>query len=257
MATIPPKPIRVWVTPPGPNPWKVIFLLEELGLNYEIKSFSFANVKEEPFININPNGRTPAIQDPNTNLTLWESGAICQYIIELYDTKHRLSYEGLNERHLCSQWLHFQMSGQGPDYGKCAWFSHLHPEKIDSAIKRYVGEINRVLGVLETVLAAKEEEKKEQWLVGDKMTYADMAFAPWNSRLGELLTLSTAEVYKAFPHVSAWQSLMVNLPSWKRSMDTRTKLMDEQELQWNGVPKGTETFNAFVKDIATGAYKKQ
>jgi glutathione S-transferase len=87
-------------TAPGPNPWKVVWIVEDLELPYELESFSFENVKRKPFIDINPNGRVPgtylppisaipdvsanhslslAIHDPNTDLTLWESGAIIQY----------------------------------------------------------------------------------------------------------------------------------------------------------------------------------
>jgi glutathione S-transferase len=63
----------------------------------------------------------PAIIDPNTDLTLWESGAIIQYLIEQYDTERKLSYDSLHEKHLLNQWLHFQMSGQGPYYSQLAW----------------------------------------------------------------------------------------------------------------------------------------
>lgn len=225
-------------------------MFEELGLNFDIKSFRFDDVKKPPFININPNGRVPAIEDPNTDITLWESGAIYQYLIEQYDTEHRLSYTTLKERHLCNQWLHFQMSGQGPYYGQASWFRHLHPEKYPSAIERYDNEIRRILGVLETVLAAKPADA--QWLVGDKMTFADMAFAPWNFRLSEVLTQPWDEVWAGFPHVRAWHERMVELPSWKRAMETRARLMDEQGLQWNGVPKGIDTFTDYEKKIAAG-----
>ncbi|KAI1737284.1 glutathione S-transferase [Xylaria scruposa] len=246
MATFPPKPICVWLTPPGPNSWEVVFILEELGLNYEIKSFSFADVKKKPFIDINPNGRVPAIEDPNTDITLWESGAILQYIVEQYDVNHRISHETLRERHLSSQWLHFQMSGQGPYYGQASWFKHLHPEPIPSAIERYTAEVRRILSVLEGVLAAKES----QWLVGDKMTFADLAFAPWNFRLSEVLVQPWDEVWEGVPRVRAWHEKMVELSSWKRCMETRARLMDEQGLQWNGVPKGIETFNDYEKQLA-------
>lgn len=103
---------------------EAIFLFEELELNYEVKSFRFDDIKKKPFIDINPNGRVPAIEDPNTDLTLWESGAIYQYLIEQYDTDKRLSYTTVKEKNLCNQWLHFQMSGQGPYYGQCGWFQH-------------------------------------------------------------------------------------------------------------------------------------
>ncbi|KAL2020339.1 hypothetical protein VTK56DRAFT_8567 [Thermocarpiscus australiensis] len=246
----PPKPIRVWITPPGPNPWKVIFLCEELGLNYEIKSFRFDDVKKKPFTDINPNGRVPAIEDPNTGLTLWESGAIYQYLIELYDTDKRLQYTTLNERHLCNQYLHFQMSGQGPYYGQAGVFRHLFPEKIPSVIERYNNEVRRVLGVLEVILAARPAD--QQWLVGDKMTFADMAFVPWNFRLSEVLVEPWDKVWEGVPHVRAWHEKMIELPSWKRAMEIRARLMDEQGLQWNGVPKGIETFTEYEEKIKKG-----
>ncbi|UKZ74704.1 hypothetical protein TrVFT333_002374 [Trichoderma virens FT-333] len=245
------KPIRVWLTPPGPNPWKPIFLLEELGLSYQIQSFRFDDVKKEPFISINPNGRVPAIEDPNTGVTLWESGAIYQYLIEQYDTKNRLTYDTLSEKHRCNQWLHFQMSGQGPYFGQCGWFQHLHPEKIPSAIERYSNEVRRVLGVLEGVLAAKPAAA--QWLVGDKMTFADMAFVPWNGRLNEVLMQPWDEIWDGLPYVRAWHEKMVELPSWKRSMEKRSRLMDEQGLQWNGFPKGIQSFQEYEKAIENNA----
>jgi len=185
-------------------------------------------VKDKPFTDINPNGRVPAIEDPNTGVTLWESGAICQYLIEQYDPDHRLSYTTLKERHLCNQFLHFQMSGQGPYYGQATWFAYLHPEKIPSAIDRYKSETKRVLGVLKSVLTDKAAKGEGEWLVGNKMTFADMAFVPWNFRLGEVLNKSWDEVWEGKPHVRAWHERMVALPSWKRSMETRARLMNEQ-----------------------------
>lgn len=119
---------------------QVIVVLEELGVPYEIESIKFENIKKEPFINVNPNGRVPgmsicpnrsnplpmltpelAIEDPNTGITLWESGAILGYLIRQYDTENRISYEGLKEQTLCGQWLAFQISGQGPYFGQCTW----------------------------------------------------------------------------------------------------------------------------------------
>ncbi|KAK3681582.1 glutathione S-transferase [Podospora appendiculata] len=248
MATNPSKPIVVWITPC--HSYRPSFSSRSLGLNYTIKSFRFDDVKKPSFIDINPNGSVPAIQDPNTDITLWVSGAIYQYLEEQYDTDNRLIYPTLKEKHQCNQWLHFQMSGQSPYFGQCGWFQHLHPEKLPSAITRYANEIKRVLGVLEGVLAAKPADA--QWLVGDKMTFADMAFVPWNFRLSEVLLQPWDEVWAGTPHVRAWHERMVALPSWMRAMEIRARLMDEQGLQWNGVPKGIETFTEYEAKIAAG-----
>ena len=53
---------------------------------------------------------------------LWESGAIITYIVEQYDAEKKLSYETVKEKNLVNQWLHFQMSGQGPYWGTAGWF---------------------------------------------------------------------------------------------------------------------------------------
>lgn len=84
-------------------------MLKELGLPYEAKAISFPDLKQPSYLAINPNGRMPAIHDPNTNLTLWESGAILEYLVEKYDTQHRISFEpGTNESYLAKQWIFFQ-----------------------------------------------------------------------------------------------------------------------------------------------------
>jgi glutathione S-transferase len=90
-------------------------VLEELGLPHEINPISFPDLKKPEFLKINPNGRMPAIYDPNTDLTLWESGAIIEYLIEVYDKDHKMSFApGSNDSFLAKQWLFFQVSGQGP-----------------------------------------------------------------------------------------------------------------------------------------------
>jgi glutathione S-transferase len=119
-----------------------------------------ADLKKPPFEKLNPNGRVPAIEDPNTGITLWESGAIVEY----YDTKHSLTYASSPEKYFVKQWLHFQISGQGPYFGQAAWFEKFHPEKIESARERYKNEIKRVLKVLDKHL----ETSGKGFLVGDK-----------------------------------------------------------------------------------------
>ena len=87
---------------------------------------SYTALKEAPFTDLNPNGRAPAIEDPNTGLTIWESGAIVEYLIEQYDKDEKLHYDTLRERNLQRQYVFFQVSGQGPYFGQAAWYVLLH-----------------------------------------------------------------------------------------------------------------------------------
>jgi glutathione S-transferase len=66
------KPIKLYYHASGPNPSKVAIILEELGVPYETQNVDFKEIKQEPFINVNPNGRVPAIEDPNTGVKVWE-----------------------------------------------------------------------------------------------------------------------------------------------------------------------------------------
>lgn len=101
----------------GPNPKKVRMILEELSIPYEVKFLEFPEMKQPPFLSVNPNGRVPAIVDPNTNVKLWESSAIIEYLVETYDKHRKISFiPHSSEYYQAKQWLHFQMSGQGPYY---------------------------------------------------------------------------------------------------------------------------------------------
>jgi glutathione S-transferase len=104
----------------GPNPWKVVIILEELGLTYKtvpVDTTDGAN-RKPPYVLLNPNGRMPTLVDhSNNDFTIWESGAIILYLIEKYDTEKKLSFESFESNALAKQYLMFQMSGQGPYFG--------------------------------------------------------------------------------------------------------------------------------------------
>lgn len=93
----------------GPNPWKVAIVLEELNLPYETKYMDMGDLKKEPFTKLCVNGRVPVIEDPNTGITLFESGAIVEYLAETYDKEDKLSVSSTPEKFFQSQWLHFQV----------------------------------------------------------------------------------------------------------------------------------------------------
>jgi len=174
------KPIKLYSHASGPNPWKVAIILEELGLPYDTEYVDMAKIKQEPYISINPNGRVPAIEDPNTGYTIWESGACIQYLIAEYDKDHKLSYATKPEKYHTDQWLFFQVSGQGPYFGQLAWFKRFHPEKLPSAIERYEKEVDRVVSVIDAHLT----KTGKPYLVGDRCTYADLSFITWAGLVG-------------------------------------------------------------------------
>ncbi|KAK3682942.1 glutathione S-transferase [Podospora appendiculata] len=216
------QPIKLWGRI-GPNPPKVSILLEELSLPYEIVDVAWSEVKSPAYVAVNPNGRLPAIHDPNTNLTLWESGAIIEYLIERYDTQHTLSFApGSNESHLAKQWLFFQTTGQGPYYGQAVWFKRGDPEN-KVAIERYINEIHRVSGVVEGHLVAQGKEGGEgsdgPWLVGGRISYADLAWLPWQRVISKFLSTEEYDVAK-YPAMAAWLAKIQEREAVKKVLAT-------------------------------------
>ena len=221
------KPIKVWGRG-GPNPPKVAVVLEELGIPYEAIPMPLSDVKKPEYLAINPNGRLPFIYDLNTDLTLWESGAIVEYLVEKYDPEHKISFPPrTNDSYHAKQYLFFQVSGQGPYYGQAAWFKNFHAEKLPSAIDRYVGEINRVTGVLEKILSdqvkAVAPGEDGPWLVGNKYSYADISFISWQT---VILKVHTVDEYNPdnYPHVKAWVDRILARPAVQAGLATGGKL---------------------------------
>jgi glutathione S-transferase len=230
------KPIKLYGGILGPNPLKVGLILTTLGLPFESISVGFANVKGPEYEAINPNGRLPSIHDPNTNLTIWESGAIIEYLIERYDTQEprKLSFTPRSaEAELARSFLHLQVSGQGPYYGQAYWFKMYHAEKVPSAVERYVNEAKRVTGVLDKWLAKQKEANKENlgdgpWLVGNKLSYADIAFIPWQRSVH---TVMVEEGFNAdeFPHAKDWIERMVAREPLKAVLDDAAEQMAQMK----------------------------
>ena len=71
---------------------------------------------------------------------------------------------------------------------------------------RYGAEVKRIAGVLNTILSERE------WLVGDKCTYADLAFAMWNLQIEFFMSGRTGEEAwrtEEFPFFTRWQERMM------------------------------------------------
>ncbi|KAL4252417.1 Glutathione transferase family protein [Abortiporus biennis] len=219
------KQFTLYSHPGGPNGWKVTFVLEELCLSYETIYLDFGKgaQKAPEHTKYNPNGRIPTLIDHHNNdFVIWESCAIMLYLVQKYDKENKLYVSDFNDQALVNQYLFFQASGQGPYFGQAFWFEKNHPEKLQSAIDRYKNEIIRVLSVLETILADKE------WLVGGKPTIADLSFITWDLiviDLGILNGFKDFDLEKDFPLVLNWHKKVCEIPSVKRSLEVRAKVM--------------------------------
>jgi glutathione S-transferase len=98
-----------------PNGIKASILLEELNLDYKVHSISMKdNEQKEPwFLEINPNGRIPALTDTAEDgkpIRVFESGAILEYLVARYDKDHKVSYPyGSREHWEVISWVGFPL----------------------------------------------------------------------------------------------------------------------------------------------------
>jgi len=203
---------------PTPNGVKVSILLEELGLPYEVHLVDIS--KDETwtpeFLSLNPNGKIPAIIDPDgpggKPLPLFESGAILVYLAEragrFLPTDPAARYETL-------QWVFFQMAAIGPMFGQVGFFHKYAGSAFEDKRPRdrYVAESRRLLGVLEGRL------KDRAWIMGDGYTIADIAILGWVRNLVEHYGAGELVGYADFPHVAAWLARGLARPAVQRGLN--------------------------------------
>lgn len=190
-----------------PNGYKVSIALEEMKLPYSVTSISLKDkVQKEPwFLELNPNGRIPAIIDHDADdFAVFESGAILVYLAEKTGQFMPTDAKG---RSVVMQWLMFQMGGIGPMMGQANVFFRYFPEKIPSAIARYQNESRRLIEVLNSHLANNE------WLAGD-YSIADMANWAW-VRTHDWSGVSI----EGLEHVQRWHDVMAARPACQRGVE--------------------------------------
>ena len=168
--------LYTWTTPNGR---KVSIALEEMGLEYAIHPVNIgADEQFHPdFLKISPNNKIPAIVDRDTGTSVFESGAILQYLAE--KSGAFLPTSGA-ERAKVLEWLAWQVGGFGPMLGQLGHFTRFTDETVPYAIKRFTEESVRLYGVLDRRLGETE-------FVGGDYSIADMAIYPWSAAAYEAL----------------------------------------------------------------------
>ena len=201
-----------------PNGVKVSIMLEETGLPYEPHLVDIArNESWTPeFLSLNPNGKIPAIIDPDgpggKPLALFESGAILLY---LADKTGRLIPSDPARRWETIQWVFFQMAAIGPMFGQVGYFNRFAGKAIDDKrpLQRYVDESKRLLGVVEGRLGERE------WMMGDDYTIADIALIGWVRNLVTFYGARELVGFDSLRNVPAWLERALARPAVRRGLE--------------------------------------
>jgi glutathione S-transferase len=206
---------------PTLNGQKVTIALEEMGLPYEIVMVNILEGgQDDPaFRAINPNGRIPALVDPEAPggpVKVFESAAILQYL----GRRTGLFYPADEPtRTTIDSWLFWQMSGLGPMSGQVNFFTRAARKpgrdaaETGFAIARFRKETERLFAVLERGLEGGD------YLCGD-YSIADMCVWTWIDKYPD-----NGGGLGRHPAIAAWHGRIAERPAVKRALEVGADLV--------------------------------
>ena len=186
---------------------RVLWLLEELGVAYDIKHYARdAQTRLAPpeLKTVHPLGKSPVITD--NGFTVYESGAIVDYLIRhhgggrLQPAPHTREFEAYH------QWLHYSEGSAMLPLMLKLYVSRLGDAgaplfpRIESEIANHLGYVNESL-------------KAKDWLVGDALSGADIQM----SFVGEVA--GSRGNRAAFPHIDAWVKRFQARPAYLKALE--------------------------------------
>ena len=189
-----------------PNGRKVSIALEELGVPYEVEVVDLQAPEHptEAFLRLNPNHKIPVLEDDG--LVVWESGAILLHLAEKYGKLLPADPAGRIE---AIQYAFFQTGGLGPNLGRlAAAIRKPEGERNAEMIEIFSNEVDRLMGVLDRILADGRPYLAKEYSIGDIMHYGWLAPA---------LGLKAPQLMKR-PRVVAWVERIGERPAVQRGM---------------------------------------
>jgi glutathione S-transferase len=195
---------------PGSRSTRIIWAAEELGLPYELIIKQRAELKLPDFLALNPLGNAPAIQDGE--VTLHESSAIVQYLIDRYDSEHHLAPQPASpERGRYLQWLHLAEASLWPLIYACILaggrFSGAQPDP--EAMRAAATKLGVVLDYIDDELA------QHPYITGAHFSGADIVLY-WNLMIGQF---TQAYAAGAFKHIDAYLACLQETKTLATAME--------------------------------------
>ncbi|WP_420346613.1 glutathione S-transferase family protein [Pelagibius sp.] len=194
---------------PTPNGWKAAIMLEECSLEYRTHLLKLAEGDQfkPDYLAISPNAKMPAIVDHGVvgdPVSVFESGAILFYLAE--KTGRFMPTDPLGRKETL-EWLFWQSANQGPMAGQLSHFKNYAPDGEDYGFKRYLGEYERNLAVLERRLEGRD-------FILDTYSIADMMAFPW-----AFIAKPLGAALDDFPRIADWRGRIKQRPAVRRAID--------------------------------------
>eukprot|EP00246_Nothoceros_aenigmaticus_P015121 TRINITY_DN612_c1_g1_i6.p1 TRINITY_DN612_c1_g1~~TRINITY_DN612_c1_g1_i6.p1 ORF type:complete len:232 (-),score=25.70 TRINITY_DN612_c1_g1_i6:273-944(-) len=205
--------IKVYGFPVSTATLRVVVVLQELGLQFELVSVSptAGEAKTPDHLKRQPFGQIPVLEDGE--IIIYESRAIIRYLANTYGG--RLYGTTSKERALVEQWLEVEsqnyngpaetLLGQTPIYLKFRGIGQSQPEVVEAQTRK----LKQVLEIYDAHLA------ESKYLAGDGVTLADLVHLPITFYL-TITSEDAAALFRSYKNVLAWWTAVSSLPSWQK-----------------------------------------
>ena len=161
---------------------RILWLLEELGVPYEIRRYqrdSKTLLAPPELLRVHPLGKSPVITDGD--LTVAESGAIVEYLVERYGKGALAPPQGSPQRLRYTYWLHFAEGTAMPPLVMTLVFNRIESAPMPFFVKPVARGIARKVkggfiapNVARIVDYMEAELGRSQWFAGDAFSAADV-----------------------------------------------------------------------------------
>ena len=184
---------------------RVLWLLEELGVPYEIRHYTRdAKTRLAPAAlqAVHPLGKSPVVEADG--MTLIESGAIVDYLIRHHGGGRLQPAPQTRDYEAYQQWLHYAEGSAMLPLMLKLYVSRLGEAGAPLA-PRITSELANHLGYVDLSLQGRE------WLVGNELSGADIQM----SFVGE----AARELRKSYPNMDAWVRRFQQRPAYRRALE--------------------------------------
>lgn len=189
---------------------RVIWLCEELGIPYEVESVDFSpRFKNSPeWRSKSPTGKVPAVSDDG--FTMFESGAVCDYLLERYGAGRLQPPPGTRESALCRQWSWFAEATFARPLGEIVNHNRVAPDGglVDFVIEDCKARTRICIAAIEDVVS------KSDHLVGGTFTIADIM-----TGYSLLLASNFGLLTNDYPHTQAYYDRLSQRPGFLIARD--------------------------------------
>lgn len=216
--------MRLWGRKSSINVQKVLWCLAELGFK-EGKDFEridaglhFGVNNTTEFLKLNPNGLVPTLEDGD--IVLWESNTIMRYLARKHDKAGRFTAD-TKAQYESDKWMDWQLGTMWPAL-RIAFLGLTRTpeaERNHQAILKGYQETNRLLGMLDQILA------KQNYCSGNQFQIGDIVLALCVSRW--ILLNET------FPQQTGERAVLKNIEAWLKRLEEETCFNDIVEKELN------------------------